>query len=46
MSKIVRNNEPKEKAKQTETLLIYANFVKTSNQVDKKINKLINMLKC
>ena len=35
----------KEKAKQTETLLIYANFVKTSNQVDKKINKLINMLK-
>jgi hypothetical protein len=45
MSKILRNNEPKEKAQKVETLVNYANFVKTSNQVDKKINKLINMLK-
>jgi len=45
MSKIVRNNEPKEKAHKIQTLINYANFVKASNKVDKKIDKLLNMLK-
>jgi hypothetical protein len=44
MSKILRNNEPKEKAHKIQTLINYANFVKASNNVDKKIDKLIFIL--
>lgn len=45
MSKIVRNNEPKEKASKTHTLLIYSEFVKSSTNLEKSLNKLINICK-
>lgn len=44
MSKIVRVNEPKDRAVKTTSLLMYADFVKASNKVDKKIDKLLKLI--